>query len=139
MITPKYKGAEWLAAQFAAIAKMRGGAERQISEHGRRVADLLGELLFGLYHLNKTSLYKAEWHNNHYIQVTMRGELSTWDYNNLTRIVFLAHAFGMRVGIEGAANGYLRLRFINPEGASKHPTIDAAVERFYEEYPEVQA
>lgn len=69
------------------------------------------------------------WSVNHY------GELSTFDYDDLTRLVFIAHELGVRAWVKpGGARG-LRI-FIqqrtrsSPEIAHGHPTIHSAIAKF---------
>lgn len=137
-----HAGAEWLKMFLNSNGKKY---ERKLSEFGEQVADLLGELFQGIYHMNVTSLMKAEWESNRYIAVTTSTTLSTFDTSDLTRLVFLAHHLCIRVEVEAIARGYLRLIFtkrINRNGKffERHPTLDNAVESFkkYVSLPEFE-
>lgn len=63
-----------------------------------------------------------------------RGELSTYDYNELTTLVFLAHEMCYRASISN--HGPKALKIIiwkrKREGGmcERHPTIEAAIETF---------
>jgi hypothetical protein len=119
-----YSGADW-------IARQKYGAN--ISPFGREVADILGGFAKGIYHMNGTSLSKADWQNESFIEVTVQGELSTFDGSGLTLLVLLAHDRGVRVGVKGAAPGYVRLRFLKPSESSTmpsaHPSLSVSTER----------
>lgn len=95
-----YAGADWL----------RESLKIEPSEIGAKAADLLGDVFLGLYHLNQTSLKKGIWTNPHYAQVTYYGGLATVDFNELTRLVVLAHNRMLRVELEGLAPNYIRIR-----------------------------
>lgn len=106
-----------------------------LSPLGRSVADLLGELFYGIYHLDKKTLYKPDWASDHHIDVVIGWHsLSTFDYDELTRLVFLAHHMALRVSIKAATHNYLELMF-HQRGrtggfSGRHPTLDDAVATF---------
>jgi hypothetical protein len=96
-----HAGSDWIESNVT----------KEISEHGRNVADLLGDVFLGIYHLNRTSLGKVNWENKRYIDVTVRGVMSTYDDDLMTRLVVLAFDRMMRVEIVGLGPLYLRLTF----------------------------
>jgi hypothetical protein len=104
--------------------------EKAVSELGKDVADLLGELFFGIYHI-QPEVMRADFSNPTWIEVLVHKSLATFDFNELTRLVFLAHHMAIRVDVSAARNGILRLMFHRRErdgGISKrHPTLDEAV------------
>ena len=114
-------GSDWLMA-------VKG--KRAVSDLGRDVADLLGELFSGIYHIQDEVL-KADFADPYCVDVLLHRSLSTYDFNHLTCLVFLAHHMALRVTIGAARNGILRLQFHRRErdgGTSKrHPTLDEAV------------
>lgn len=121
---PKYRGADWLEG---------GIGVKEVSSLGTAVADLLGDVYEGIYHLNYNSLRKVKWSDPDYIEVTVRHGLATWDYNELTRLVVLCHDRLLRCAVHAAAPGYLKLCFSQREGregstSRRHPTIEHAVE-----------
>jgi hypothetical protein len=124
-----YAGAEWVQANRYVL---RG---RTMSPLGVRVADLLGYLFYGIYHLDGGALSKVEWDNERYMSINLRcGDMATFDNDDLTRLVFLAHQFCLRCSVEAATIGMLRLRF-HPrkrEGGTgtRHPTLAQAVASF---------
>lgn len=123
-----FAGADWLIQCSTAI---------QISDLGRRVADLLGEWYYGLYHMNGAIL--ADWSTPNYIQIRHSGELSTFDNSSLTRLVLLAHREAIRVSISPRSNRYLTLMFHPRQAADtaselrmyeRHPSIEGAIRTF---------
>ncbi len=127
----KYAGADWVEGNLKYWKK--GGLK--MSELGVRVADLLGELFNGIYHLDDKQLAKVEWDNDHHICFSLGWRsLATTDFNDLTRLVFLAHHLSLRVEIEASTHNFLRFIF-HPRkrsgaGYGKHPTLDEAVMAF---------
>jgi hypothetical protein len=125
-----YSGADWLKSGISATG---------ISPLGETVANILGDVFLGIYHLNYTSLRKVDWKNNSWIQVTFYGGLSTFDTDQLTRLVVLCHDRMVRLEIRAAAPGYLRLLF-HPRHSrdgrqyERHPTLEDAAARIRADY-----
>lgn len=131
-------GSGWLRARLPYLAK-RGQPPPALSEFGARVADLLGELFDGLYHWDGAE--RTDWSREHVVEVTVAksSSLATYDFDHLTRLVFLAHRDCIRVEIEPASPKYLRVVFTprKRDGgwiAERHPTLREAVEAFEREY-----
>lgn len=128
----KYAGAEWLESQ---IKHWKPTAE--ISDLGRNVADFLGELFFGIYHLDYKALKRVDWSSNHHIEIVLRdgGQLATTDFDTLSRLVFLAHHMAIRVELNAASPKHIRYFFSQRQrgGAvyERHPDLDEAVEKFH--------
>lgn len=104
---------------------------------GERVADLLGELFLGIYHLDHNALRRVDWSSNQHIEFSLGWrQLATADYDELTRLVFLAHHMAIRVSIEASTHHYLRLifhqRVREGEHAYRHLALDDAVRAFKE-------
>lgn len=119
----KYAGADWVKYH-----------RPNISEFGSKVADILGQAYKGIYHAQKTVLNKrTEWESDRWIEVVVYGELSTYDGDELTRLVLLCHEQSIRLGVCGAAPGYLRLTFSPRKNDPKaplwdrHPSIEQAI------------
>jgi hypothetical protein len=73
------------------------------------------------------------WGDGYY--VVYRGSLSTYDFNQLTRLVFMAHERGIRVEV-APHGGFGHLKLIlhkrDPTSTSMmlgHPTLDEALKR----------
>ena len=122
-----FAGADWIESALR--------YEGEMSDLGRAVANLLGDLFFGIYHMNTTSLRKVEWDNTQCIVVTVDTELATYDSDALTRLVVLCHDRMIRCSIQGSAPGYMRLMFHQRhkrDGGSRwerHPTLETAAKQ----------
>lgn len=129
MTTIRHSGAAWL----------RQCQITNISPLGERVADLLGDLLGGLHRLDRSS--PVDWSNPHWIEVRWRSDLSTFDFNNLTRLVLLAHDRAVRVTISPRSHQYLTLLFHPREHGEelridqRHPTVEQALAEHRRWYP----
>jgi hypothetical protein len=102
---------------------------------GYRVVQMFEILECGLHHCDNEQMAKVDWTNPFCIKVNYyaRGGLSTWDFNRLTVLVFLAHDFGIRVEIYPCNFAYFKLLFHQRyarEGdiCDRHPTIEQALE-----------
>jgi hypothetical protein len=121
----RYSGADWIAAQG-----------KDMSLLGRDVADLLGWLYKGLYHLPDDVLHKINWSDDHCVIVKIGREatLSTWDWNTLTLLVFLCHKMAIRCEILPCNMQKLTLHFHRRKRggdmAERHPTLAEAVKSF---------
>jgi len=119
----KYAGSGWLEESL----------KIELSPLGKEVGDLLGDLFFGIYHLDHKELARTDWKNDHHI-IFLLGHttLSTFDYDELTRLVILCHERTIRCSIRAKSLNYLELMFHKRqrEGSisQRHPTIDKAVE-----------
>jgi hypothetical protein len=126
-----FAGKDWLRSNLKyANPKMT------LSPLGVKVADLLGDLYYGLYHLDNGVYEKVDWSNNHHIEIILPdSNWSTFDFTQLTRFVFLCHEYGVRGQLQVANFGRLRFLFHDPavSSGSPHPTIAEAVERFESE------
>src|SRR5688572_33483899 len=98
----KHSGADWIKAQLPYINKDRKGIpanpNAEMSPLGEAVANLLGELFYGIYHLDHKALYKVDWRNKVFIEFSLGWkQLATTDFDELSRLVFLAHHMAIRV------------------------------------------
>jgi len=130
-MTKNYSGSDWLKSSLGI---------KDMSPLGEAVGDLLGDLFFGIYHLNQAALRRVEWSNTHHIIFYLRWkDLSTVDFNNLTILVVLAHDRMIRVCIDAAAPHTLRLLFhqrTKREGDifERYPTIEDHIKMIREHY-----
>ena len=125
----EYSGSDWLKRH------LNYQKQPEPSQLGCDVADLLGELFYGIYHIDQKQLDKVEWSNNCHIVISIGWRSwSSIDDNNLTRLVFLAHHTAIRVGLDASTHKFIKLIFHQrkrgTDGMRCHPTIDEAVERF---------
>ena len=116
-----------------------------LSDLGRNVADLLGELFLGIYHIDSQALDRVDWSNKTFIVISIGWRSwSTVDFDTLTRLVFLAHHRALRVDLTPSKYNYMRLLFHqrsrSGNSSQRHPTLDEAVEHFKKlvELPEFQ-
>jgi hypothetical protein len=109
------------------------------SDVGLRVAKLLDEW-DGLHHFDQAMMKKVEWTNTHFIAIKLGGGLASFDFNNLTRLIFLAHDHCIRVEIAPLTFKVLRVLF-HPrhkrEGNiyERHPTLEQAVGAYRGNHP----
>jgi len=82
-----------------------------MSPLGEVVANLLGRVVRGIYHLKTSSLKKVDWANPHWIEFVWYGDMATVDFNNLTMLVVLAHDETIRVNLQGCGPGYMKMLF----------------------------
>jgi hypothetical protein len=127
-----YSGSNWIEHS---LRPKEGDNLVKLSQLGRDVADLLGELFLGIYHLPSNRLLKVEWDNNYCIEITIGWEdWSTIDFDVLTRLVFLAHHRAIRVDMDASTHNYMKLRFWQRNRSGdyyhRHPTLREAVEKF---------
>ena len=106
---------------------------------GEAVANLLGDLFFGIYHLDPKALRRVDWTNNHHIEFSLGWHcLSTVDYDELTRLVVLAHDRAIRVQIEASTHKFLRLMFHQrtrgDNSMSECPTLEDHIKEIREHY-----
>lgn len=118
--------------------------EAEPSDVGVKVATLL-EQWGGLHHFDETLFKKTDWTNLRFIELKLNatmstGQLSTFDFDALTRLVFLAHDHCIRVQLSPCNGSHFKLMF-HPrktrEGSmsERHPTLEQAVADWRESYP----
>jgi len=120
----KFSGADWL----------RDAARKELSPFGAEVADILGQVYRGIYHIRREVLHdRCDWRDPWRIELVVSDSgMSTHDFNHLTALVILCHDRCVRLAIEGCARNWLRLVFTRREGRDgstyqNHPTLGEAV------------
>lgn len=119
-----YAGSGWVSASLRV----------EMSPFGELVADILGAVYRGIYHMDGRALRRVDWSANDYIRVAIRrGNLCTFDGGSLTELVILAHDAAVRMEVEPAGPYNIALRFW-PRGREggvwdRHPTIEEAIGR----------
>lgn len=121
--TTRYAGADWIKDCFKV----------EMSPLGRKVADFLGQLFKGIYHLNNTSLSKVDWKSERHIEFTLDRPMSTFDNDLLTELVVLSHDQMLRVELSGVAPGYIKMVFHKRKARDgrmyeRMPDLDSHVE-----------
>lgn len=99
------------------------GAGKEVSENGSRVAELVNWWQRGIYHI-QGPVTRADW-SGEYVTFCVSGHLATFDDSDLTRLVVGAHDAAIRVSVEGAANGYIRLMFSPRRRQGNHGFYDS--------------
>ena len=119
----KYAGANWIKKDL----------KTEMSALGETVADILGRVWYGIYHMSEKALRRVEWKNEMYMSVIIDEELATWDFCALTELVVLCHDRCVRMSVQGCGPHRTRLMFHARvrEGdiALRHPTIEEAIGR----------
>lgn len=123
----RHAGADWLEQNY-------GRRCGPISPLGRSVADLLGDLAQGLYHLDGEALAKTNWTNPVFIDIVLPYQSwATYDFDQLTQLVILCHDRCIRAEIAGASRGKTRLLFHGRQRtggmSERHPAIEEAIKR----------
>jgi hypothetical protein len=141
--------AAWVERSNAATNARNASAKRrskaapkklpeELSDFQKRVADIIGMVGGGVYNA-PVNWNSVEWDWGRGVSVVWRGSLATWDFNQLSLLVFLCHEARIRVDLEAAATRYLRLSFHprKAEGgiATRHPNLEEAVALFRDYLP----
>lgn len=133
----KFAGADWVKSALKVD---------ELSPLGVAVANLLGDLFGGIYHLEDRDLKKVEWDNDHHIIFVLNWkDLSTFDSSLLTSLVILCHDRAIRCQISARSSKGIELMFhqrTRSGGISeRHPTIEEAINRVRAAHPlpEIQA
>lgn len=116
-----------LAAGFDGANYVRSMMGLDIAPFPSRVADILGRVWRGIYHIPKTSLAKAHW-KPAMVEIVIQGGLATFDSGRLTELVVLCHDEAIRFEISPASSRHLRLQFYERSHAASglgrfHPTM----------------
>lgn len=117
----RFAGGEWLQERNS----------ENISPLGIKVANLLGDVFEGLYHLSDNTLNKVDWTDTFCISVNIEKCLCTWDFDHLTRLVVLCHDRCIRMEINSKNMQYIGLMFHERQREGhmdqRHPTIENAI------------
>lgn len=127
----KFAGADWVKSALKV---------NEMSPLGVAVANLLGDLFGGIYHLEDRDLKKVEWDNDHHIIFVLNWkDLSTFDNGLLTSLVILCHDRAIRCQISARSNKGIELMFHqrSRDGgiSERHPTIEEAIQRVRVAHP----
>lgn len=129
--------AAWVELELMALERMRKGRYRkpELTEFHRLALTVLQRGMGTGIHNVQANWERAEFHPR-FLRVVIRCHgWATFDFSELTRLVIAAHDACVRVQIEPRARDYLAV-FLSPRDrdatgmASRHPTIEQAVEDF---------
>jgi hypothetical protein len=124
------------ADQWTASAKRRAtnrtgweGAPKSLLQWQCQAFDVLGIAGGGIYNA-PINWNRVEW-SDRALSLTWARSLATWDFRQLTLLVFGMHTARLRCEIDAAARGYFRFHISprRPDGgmADRHPDLDEAV------------
>jgi len=111
-----------------------------MSPLGMAVADLLGDVFSGIYHLDDGKLKKVDWGDPYVISVQLHWQsLSTFDSNHLTKLVVLCHDRCLRLAISAITVRTLELMFHQRQREGdimrRMPTIEEHIGMIRKYYP----
>ena len=86
---PKYRGAGWLVSAHL---------KRPLTAFERLVADMIGQVERGIYHLSGRELKLSRWEGDR-VHLVLFQDLSTYDGIDLAEYVGLCHLFAVRMDI----------------------------------------
>jgi hypothetical protein len=114
------------------------GQCKPMSELGKEVADLIGDLVSGIYHYGEW--LTTDWSHERCITLRWNKTMSTFDDSLLSRLVFLAHDRAIRVELSPKSQKNVELMFHRrshdaTEFYARHPTLGQAVMRHRELHP----
>lgn len=101
-----------------------------------KVVDILSAAYHGIHHVRIWYGREHERPNGPYemIQVSVHDNISTWDFDTLTRLVIGCHEQAVRMEINQSGPYMLKLRFHPRQRdggiSERHPTIEEAVESY---------
>jgi hypothetical protein len=136
--------AGWMESNNRALNRVnakRKGFQRvpeELTDFQKRVVDIVGMVGGGIYNapISTKIDWKYSWNG---VSFTWHREMATWDFDQLTRLVFLCHEARIRCQIESAGPKLLRLTFWEREATGdmsvRHPNLDEAVRAFREYLP----
>jgi len=107
----------------------------KLSEFQKRVCNIIGIVGSGIYNA-PISIDSIDWNYGSGIAMNWKREMATWDFNQLTMLVFLCHEARIRCSLEGTGPGQLKVAFWQRKEdgnmAVRHPNLDEAVAEFRE-------
>lgn len=137
--------AEWMQRDIAARRKLgkkyarARDTELPLNDFQKKVCDIVGMVGQGIY--NAPIADKVDWNCSYTTGVSFmwKREMATWDFNQLTMLVFLCHEARIRCQLEAKGPSLMRMTFWQrkQEGdmAIRHPNLDEAVKYFREYLP----
>lgn len=97
-----YSGSDWLLSCWPHWRDRLGKPGAKVSLLGLKVAEILGVVVRGLYHVENEAR-ATDWSGTHHIEIVARSgdlsHLSTYDFTRLTELVVLCHDAAIRLEI----------------------------------------
>lgn len=124
----KFAGANWI----------QDSQKKALSDFGVQVADLIGQLTSGIYHV-ADEVRKVDFESDYYIEWRTRWPLATTDSDGLTQLVVLAHDRCIRVEIAACSQWTVKVLFTprvrgDQHWSRTHPDIEPHVQAIRERY-----
>jgi hypothetical protein len=123
----QFAGADWVKESLRPA--------RGISPLGEKVADILGLVFRGIYHLDQKQLDCVQWDNRDCIVVGLNAwnDIATQDGDELTELCILCHDEAIRCAVHARAGNYRRLELCfnqrdrSPSNCEGHKTMEEAI------------
>ena len=136
--------AEWMESNNRALNRLNANKRRyerlpeELSDFQKRVTDIVGMVGGGIY--NAPISQKVDWqYGGTGVSFTWHREMATFDFSQLTMLVFLCHEARIRCQVESGGPRMLRISFWQRKAtgdmAVRHPNLDEAVEAFRQYLP----
>lgn len=107
-------------------------APDSLNDFQRRAFTILGIVGGGIY--NAPISWDRVWWHPKMLSVSWQGELASFDFMQLTRLVFLCHEARIRVGVQPRAPRHLAInlsaRVARGGASSRHPNLEEALAEF---------
>lgn len=103
ILVTSYAGADWVAR-----GPWKG---KTMSPLGHAVADVLGVVYRGIYHLQPAAIDACDWSSIYRVRIAVLSDLCTYDGDELTRLVVLCHDMLLRLEVAPAGPQRLGLSF----------------------------
>ncbi len=131
--------AAWVEQQFESIKKFKPALAKKLpdklNDFQKTVMNIVGIIGGGIYNA-PFNLERVNWDHGGGVSLSWRREIATWDFDQLTNLVFLCHEARIRLQIESTGPNATKLSFwprkANGDTAVRHPNLDEAVARFRE-------
>lgn len=139
--------AEWVASNNRALNSINArrksyrAAPEDLSEFQAKAMDILGMVCGGIYNA-PINWEKVDWNYGWGGLSVILGDrcMATYDFDQLTKLVFLCHEARIRGQLDAHTRGYYRVSFWQrpAEGGinTRHPNLDEAVASFREYLPD---
>lgn len=105
----------------------------ELSDFQKRVCNIIGIVGGGIYNA-PINTERIDWNYGGGVSLNWHRELATWDFNQLTMLVFLCHEARIRVQLESTGPRATKISFWQRkhEGqmSVRHPNLDEAVVEF---------
>lgn len=123
----------YIEMDHAAWVRANTRPRQTLSQLGAKVANIIGIVGGGIYNA-PIKVNRVDWSDGYMISVVWRGEMATFDFNQLTWLTLLCHAARIRCSVEGCGPGMLKLGFWQrkPDGgiSKRHPSPAEALADF---------